>query len=138
MAKTPITVRGFDISMEWNSAASADATQYTVAKVTSTEGVVDLAAATTDFPLGIVQNDAKKGGAANIRTSGISYAVAGSTSIAIGDQLTWDSSGRVVKATKAGTFTASTYKYVVAVALSVPANVGDHITVELNRRDVDL
>lgn len=135
MAKTPITLRGTDVSMQWANATQA--VQYTVCKVTSTEGSVDLAAAVTDYPLGILQNAPKQNEAANVRISGWSYAVAGANNLAAGDRLKVDTSGRVVAATKNGTYVTS-FKYIVGTALSPSANIGDWITVEINRTDADL
>lgn len=142
MAKTPITLRGLDVSMAW--AGSSDAVQYTVCKVTTTEGNVDLAAAIADYPLGILQNAPKaaanNGGivaSANVRIDGWSYAVSGAV-VACGDRLKVDSSGRVITAAKAAGFVATTFKYVVGTALSAAAAANEWITVEINRTDADI
>jgi hypothetical protein len=135
MAKTPITLRGMDVSMNW--APATQGVQYTACKVTSTEGNVDLAAAVTDFPLGILQNAPKQNEAANVRVSGWSYMVAGANNLAAGDLLKVDSSGRGVLAAKAGGYVTSS-KYVVAIALSPSANIGDWITVEIQKYELDI
>jgi hypothetical protein len=135
MAKTPITLRGTDVSMQWANATQA--VQYTACKVTTTEGSVDLAAAVTDYPLGIVQNAPKQNEAANVRISGWSYMVAGANNLAAGDLLKVDTSGRGVLAAKAGAYVASS-KYVVAIALSPSANIGDWITVEIRKDELDI
>lgn len=135
MAKTPITLRGTDVSMQWANATQA--VQYTACKVTTTEGSVDLAAAVTDYPLGIVQNAPKQNEAANVRISGWSYMVAGANNLAAGDLLKVDTSGRGVLAAKAGAYVTSS-KYVVAIALSPSANIGDWITVEIRKDELDI
>ena len=67
---------GHDLSL----VASADlsAAQYKFVKLTST-GQIALVAATTDVPIGILQNKPTSGKAGTVRVTGVSKAVAGGT-----------------------------------------------------------
>jgi len=82
-------------------AANADlsAKQYFLVKRHTTAGQCALVAATTDIPIGVLQNKpAAAGRAAEIVTLGRTKAeVAAATDIAIGDRLGPDANGRLVK-----------------------------------------
>lgn len=84
-------------------AANADlsAKQYFLMKLGSTAGQVALVAATTDIPVGLLQNKpAAAGRAAEVMSLGWSKAdVAAATDIAIGDKLGPDANGRLVQKT---------------------------------------
>lgn len=76
---------------------SADGTgQYRAVKRTAT-GIVLCGAADVDF-LGILQDDPALGQAGTVKTTGASKAVCGAN-VAITDELTTDSAGRLVAAT---------------------------------------
>ena len=141
MAKTPITLRGFDVSMEW--VGTGVGVQYTVVKATSTEGCVDTATAITDYPLGIMQNKCAaavagvQNAAATVRVSGWSYGVAGAA-VSVLDRLKVDSTGRMIAGVKKTTFVAgATFNYSIGIALSAAASANDWFTVEICKGDTD-
>ena len=84
-------------------AANADlsAKQYFLMKRGTTEGQCAIVAATTDIPLGLLQNKpAASGREAEIMLLGLSKAqVAAATDIAINDKLGPDANGRLVQKT---------------------------------------
>lgn len=108
-------------------AANADlsAKQFFLVKRHSTEGQCALVAATTDVPVGLLQNKpAAAGRAAEIMVLGLSKAdVAAATDIAIGDVLGPDANGRLVKKTANNDIVNATAEQVATAA------TGDIITV---------
>src|SRR5262245_24592490 len=90
-----------DVNMIANSDLSAK--QFFLVKQTGTVDKVDLVAAATDRTMGVLVNAPKSGQAASVQKAGIAKVVSdgSGTSIAAGDVLAADSSGRVVKNTTA-------------------------------------
>jgi hypothetical protein len=93
------------------AAADLSAKQFFFVKLTG-DFSVNLAAAATDAPYGVLQDKPTSGQAADVMTRGITKLVAGGT-IAAGDRIGTDAAGKAVKKTE-GTDTTN---YVVGVAL---------------------
>lgn len=89
------------ISRTYAANADLSAKQYFLMKLGTTAGQVAIVAATTDIPVGLLQNKpAAAGRAAEVMRLGWSKAdVAAATDIAIGDVLGPDANGRLVKKT---------------------------------------
>jgi hypothetical protein len=107
------------MSFQWDDATQA--TPYTVVKMSATnsKGNVGVSAATTDYPLGVVQNDPIQGSAASVQVFGPTYCVAdgSGTAIVAGDKLCVTTGGVVIKATRPSSWTGTVY-YLVGQALS--------------------
>ena len=107
----------FDVTFP--AAADLTAAQYTGVKLDTNGAVVAAAAGDAQF---ILQNTPKSGTAARVRVHGISLALAGGT-IAAGDRVTTDGTGKFVKATKAAVSgTAVTGTSSVGIALKGAAS----------------
>lgn len=114
---------GFSVSYAANADLSAK--QYFLVKRHTTEGQCALVSATTDIPIGLLQNKpAAAGRAAEVMILGRSKAnVAAATDIAIGDKLGPDANGRLVQKT-------TNNDIVTAIAeAAATAATGDIITV---------
>lgn len=98
------------VDLTFPANADLSAKQYLFVKLV-TGGKVDVCAAVTDKPIGVLQNKPTLGQAANVRIFGITKVVFAGTS-AIGDALGTDAAG------KAATYTApvatNPTKYIVA------------------------
>ena len=79
-----------------------------------------------DYAIGILQNQPKNYGEAEVTISGITKVVSGATNIVIGSRLSVDTSGRAVPVT-ATAATGST-KYIFGTALSASSAAGDIVT----------
>lgn len=86
---------------DWTAKANADlsAKQFLALELTAAD-TVDGANAATDFVIGILQNKPKSGEAAQVRSWGISRAVASAT-IAVGDRVGTAATGKLVAKTVA-------------------------------------
>jgi hypothetical protein len=77
--------------------AGAAITQYRVVKAASTAGQVINVTATSSVGIGICQNDPSGAGQpANVVMSGIAKAIAGTSTITLGESLGFDTTGRVM------------------------------------------
>ena len=104
-----------------NAGADLSTKQYYVVKV-NTSGAIILAAATTDRPLGVLQNNPTSGKTASVMTSGVTKVVA-SAAIAIGDRVMCTAAGKVA--------TATSTNYAFGTALVAAAADGDIISISL-------
>lgn len=115
------------VVLEVNAKANADlsAKQFFLVKQTAAD-VVDLVAAVTDLCFGVLTNNPKINQAAEVQKAGIAKAVSdgSGTSIAAGDKLSADTSGRVVKNT-------TNDRLCVGVALDPSTAAGTIIRVDL-------
>lgn len=77
--------------------AGAALTQYRVVKfsASTTDAVINVAA-TTDVAIGVVQNDPASGQEALVQNEGIATCIAGVNDLAVGENVGFDSTGRVV------------------------------------------
>lgn len=105
-----------------NAGADLSTKQYYVVKV-NTSGAIILGAATTDRPLGVLQNNPTSGKTASVMTSGVTKAIAGAA-IAAGAQVSCNASGQVI--------TAVTTSYSIGTALVAAAALGDVISISLD------
>jgi hypothetical protein len=105
---------------------SAAANQYKLVKLDSNGNAV-LCAATTDVPIGVLQNTPANNDAAEIAFGGVSKVQAGAA-LAIGNQIGPNASGQAVALTP-GT---DTTKYVIGVVLVANANSGGYVTALIN------
>ena len=115
------------ISRTYAANADLSAKQFFLVKRHTTAGQCALVAATTDIPIGLLQNKpAAAGRAAEVMLIGWSKAdVAAATDIAIGDKLGPDANGRLVQKT-------ANNDVVCAIAEAVAtAATGDIITVTI-------
>lgn len=112
-----------DVNMKANSDLSAK--QFFLVKQTAAD-TVDLVAANTDVCFGVLVNAPKANQAASVCTDGVSKVVSdgSGTSIAAGDRLAADSSGRVVKNTTVD-------RLVIGVAMDASTAAGAVIRVKL-------
>lgn len=115
-----MATRTIGATKTFKSAASLlDKQNYVV--YVNAKGIVTIASAATQKPLGTIVNKPQAGANANIEvqlpTGGATGKVIAGGSIAIGDKLTADSAGKAVATTSAGNF-------VFGVALE-PADSGD-------------
>ena len=76
--------------------ASTAITQYSVVKHASTAGQVLAVSATTDFAIGVCQNDPATGEAALVAAGGEVIAIAGTSNLAVGEVVGFNSTARVV------------------------------------------
>lgn len=78
-------------------AGASALTQYRVVKFSAnTANCVVNVAATTDVAIGVVQNDPAGGGEALVQNAGEALCIAGVNDLAAGDNVGYDSTGRVV------------------------------------------
>lgn len=100
-------------------------TQYRVVKFSAatTNAVINVAA-TTDVAIGVVQNDPTAGQAALVANGGIVQAIAGVNDLAAGEQVGYDSTGRVVDHT-------TDNRMVIGIALDASTAIGDYVRVAL-------
>ena len=97
--------------------------QYKVVKHASTAGQVVAVSATTDSAIGILQNDPASGEAASVAGPGsVAKALAGTSSIAAGDVLGYNTTGQVEDHTTDG-------RFILAQAQEAAGSSGDVITV---------
>jgi hypothetical protein len=87
-----------DVNMK--AGADLSANQFYIVKQTAAD-TVGLTSAVTDRPFGVLVNAPKQNNAASVQTDGIAKVVSdgSGTSIAAGDQVGTDTSGRAVKCT---------------------------------------
>ena len=87
-------------SRSYKAAADLSAKQFYIVELTGTDQV-NVANATTDTPIGVLQNDPKSGEAATVRHIGVSKVVSdgSGTAIVIGDNLGTGATGLAVKKT---------------------------------------
>lgn len=113
-----------DVNMKANADLSAK--QFFLVKQTAAD-TVDLVSAVTDRTFGVLLNAPKANQACEVQTDGIAKCVSdgSGTSIAAGDPLAADTSGRVVK-------NATTDRLGVGVAMDASTAAGTVIRVKLN------
>ena len=99
------------------------ATRFSVVKIASTEGQVDLSDSAGEDCIGITQQIAAAGQSVSVCLFGISEAVAGAA-ITIGDKLQADGSGRVILAASSDN--------VIGHALQTATAAGDEISMVVN------
>lgn len=109
--------------------ASAALNQYGVVKHASTAGEVIAVAATTDFAIGIVQNDPAAGEPALVAALGEAIAIAGTSNLAVGELVgfAYNSTanlGRVVDHT-------TDNRRIIGVAMEASTAIGDEVRVLL-------
>lgn len=119
-----LAVEIFNANMIANSDLSTK--QFFLVKQTGTADKVDLVAANTDRTMGVLVNAPKSGQAAEVQKLGIAKVVSdgSGTSIAAGDPLAADSSGRVVK-------NATTDRLCIGTAMDASTAAGTVIRVDL-------
>src|SRR3990167_5521569 len=108
--------------------ASLAAKQYHGVKAASTAGQVISVAASTDVVIGIVQNDAASGEPADVAMLGVALAIAGTSTITLGETLRCNSTGRMIE-------TTTDNGRRIAVALQASGADGDEISVLLTGAD---
>jgi len=108
--------------------ASTAITQYSVVKFASTAGKVLAVAATTDIGIGICQNDPATGEPANVVVEGVAKAIAGTSNLAQGEIVGFDSTGRVIDHT-------TDNRRTIGQALQASAAVGDYVRVMVRGAD---
>lgn len=114
--------KGHDES--WLAAADLSASQFCVVKMSAAKTVA-LGTAATDVVIGVLQNKpAAAGRAATVRHFGFSKAKAGAV-ITAGDELSIDSSGRVILAAPA----TKTTHYLIGRAVTAAAAANDIIEI---------
>ena len=105
------------------SSADLSTSQYYFVKLVSS-GEVDVAAS-ADIPIGVIQNDASGGVAAEVLPIGVTKVVSGST-IAAGSLVGVSSLG------KAEVFSETAGEYQVGIALTSASAAGDIIPISIN------
>lgn len=115
------------IYVDSSKSAYADLSTKQYFLVKETANGIELCAAVTDKPCGILQNDPKAGESAQVMRLGKSKLVAGAA-IAIGDQIGTDAAGKGA-AKVVGT---NTTHYVVGSACEAAANANEIITVVID------
>jgi len=105
------------------STGDCSTSQYYFVKLVSS-GEVDVAAS-SDIPIGVIQNDASGGVAAEVLPLGITKVVAGST-IKAGKEVGVDANG------KAEEFSKTEGEYKVGLALTSASAAGDIIPITIN------
>lgn len=112
---------------EHNAKANSDLSskQFYLAKFTAAD-TVDIVSAVTDLCCGVINNAPKANQAASLQVLGIAKVVSdgSGTSIAVGDRLAADTSGRVVK-------TTTVDRPVIGIALDASTAAGSVIRVLL-------
>jgi len=100
--------------------------QYKVVKFASTAGEVVAVSATTDAAIGIIQNDPGDGEAANVAGVGSKcLALAGTSDLAAGELVGYNTTGQVVDHTTDG-------RYIIGQALEASSAVGDIVEVQIS------
>ena len=82
--------------------------QYYFVKMASTAGAVKVCAATTDHPIGVLQNDPTDGQPAEIVALGVTKVMCGSTAVTVGADIGWNAEGQANVRTAAGSRSAGT------------------------------
>lgn len=104
---------------------SLTAAQYKVVKFASTASAVISVAATTDFAVGVLQNDPAAGEAAEVAYLGVAIALAGVNDLAVGELVGFNSTGQVVDHT-------TDNRRIIGQALTASTAVGDEVRVALS------
>lgn len=98
------------------------AKQYYFVKPASTAGAVIVVAATTDHPLGVLQNAPEAGQEAEILAIGETKVVCASTAVSFGDDIGWNAEGQANTRSAAGSRSAAT-------ALEASSSDGDIVRI---------
>lgn len=98
--------------------------QYKVVKWASTAGAVVVVTATTDTAIGIVVNDPAVNEPANVADDGIVPAIAGVSDLAVGENVGYDTTGRVVDH-------VTDNRRSIGKALEASTAVGDIVLIQL-------
>lgn len=110
--------------------AGAAITQYRVVKAASTANEVINVTATSSVALGIVQNDPADGEPAEMVVSGPAIAIAGTSTITLGETLGFDTTGRVMDIAINST---TDQRPTIGYALEASGAVGDLIRVMVKK-----
>lgn len=105
--------------------ATTGITQYSVVKHASTAGQVVVVNATTDFAIGVCQNDPAAGEVALIAAHGEVIALAGTSNLAVGELVGFNSTARVVDHT-------TDNRRIIGQALQASTAIGDEVRILLN------
>lgn len=105
--------------------AGTGITQFSVVKHASTAGQVLPVAATTDFAIGVCQNDPATGEAALVAAHGEAIALAGTSNLAAGELVGFNSTARVVDHT-------TDNRRIIGQAMQASTAIGDEVRILLN------
>lgn len=103
--------------------ADLSAKQYLAVKFASTANAVIVCSATSDAAIGVLQGNPKSGEAALVAYDGIAIGLAGTSNLAVGSQVGFDTTSRIVARTTAGRRLGRN--------LDAPSAIGDYIRVAL-------
>lgn len=120
---------GIDIS--YIAASDLSAKRFYFVKLTTTAGKVDVCAGTTDFPIGILQNNPVSGKAALVRIFGISQ-VSADAVLAAGDVVGTSADGQAAVYV-AGTDTTKYLKGVVTKAATLVDQIAEILLIPIAR-----
>jgi len=120
---------------KWDDATTA--TQYTVAKFSATnvKGQVGVSGATTEYPVGILQNAPAQGQAASLQYDGESYLIA-SGAVALGDRIVVTTGGKGLTDNTRGTTLAAASDYRIGTAMSAGVD-GKLFKIRINIQETD-